>query len=187
MDGDAQRRFCGLCSKHVHDLSAMTEAEAEALVTREQSSGLCVRYRARPDGSIAHRPVLAQTLRAAALGATLIAMPAMASTAPSPGELTALDTLQALIEAAVELVMPGEVMLGRPAVDLSQLQSCPEPGCDPDPEPRERMLMGDPAIKAHPRVGEPTPLPEAPTTKSPPEDPTHAEPMPRQRTGSDAR
>src|SRR5262245_9398439 len=47
--GDAQKRFCGQCSRHVHNLSALRADEAEELLA--QSSGrLCVTYLPGPDG-----------------------------------------------------------------------------------------------------------------------------------------
>lgn len=51
MQGSAQVRFCTRCEKRVFDLSAMTEAEAEALLAKKRF-GICVRYALRPDGTI---------------------------------------------------------------------------------------------------------------------------------------
>ncbi len=50
MDGDARRRFCAGCGCHVHDLSAMTGAEAQRLLDRADGR-LCVRFQTRPDGT----------------------------------------------------------------------------------------------------------------------------------------
>jgi hypothetical protein len=41
---DATRRFCAECKQIVHDLSALTEQEARALLDGPQTDGLCVRY-----------------------------------------------------------------------------------------------------------------------------------------------
>jgi hypothetical protein len=38
------KRFCDACKKHVHDLSAMTKAEARAVLASPPIEGLCVRY-----------------------------------------------------------------------------------------------------------------------------------------------
>jgi hypothetical protein len=55
-DGDAQR-FCGVCVKQVHDLSAMTEPQARAVLATESAKGrVCVRYKADRDGNIAFAP-----------------------------------------------------------------------------------------------------------------------------------
>ncbi|MBV9462974.1 MAG: hypothetical protein JO317_01995 [Verrucomicrobiae bacterium] len=51
MSGDERARFCSHCSKHVYNLSAMSAAEARALV-REKEGKLCVRYFLRGDGTI---------------------------------------------------------------------------------------------------------------------------------------
>lgn len=51
MAGDARARFCNLCQKHVYDLSALTAAEAEALI-REKEGKLCGRFYQRADGTM---------------------------------------------------------------------------------------------------------------------------------------
>jgi hypothetical protein len=51
--GDDRTRFCGECSKSVHDLSAMTEDEAEAFLDHHlDDEDLCIRLYRRPDGTI---------------------------------------------------------------------------------------------------------------------------------------
>jgi hypothetical protein len=58
MESDgASRRFCLVCTKHVHDLSAMTEATARAVLGSESSKGrMCVRYTTDDAGNIRFRP-----------------------------------------------------------------------------------------------------------------------------------
>ncbi len=51
MDGDTQRRLCADCGCHVHDLSAMTRIQAQALLDETQGH-ICVRYESRPDGTV---------------------------------------------------------------------------------------------------------------------------------------
>lgn len=51
MDGDDRARFCVHCTKNVYDLSAMSRAEAEALV-RGKEGRLCVRFYRRADGTV---------------------------------------------------------------------------------------------------------------------------------------
>jgi hypothetical protein len=51
MSGDERVRFCGQCEKNVYNLSAMTRADAEALV-REKEGRLCIRFFKRPDGTM---------------------------------------------------------------------------------------------------------------------------------------
>lgn len=51
MVGDERARFCGECSKHVYNLSALTAEEAAALI-REKEGQLCARFYQRPDGTV---------------------------------------------------------------------------------------------------------------------------------------
>ena len=52
MRGDDQARFCAACQKHVYNLSAIPQDEAERLLC-ESAGSLCVRYEVGRDG----RPV----------------------------------------------------------------------------------------------------------------------------------
>ncbi|MBA3545484.1 MAG: hypothetical protein H0T76_03275 [Nannocystis sp.] len=58
MNGDAERRFCGVCQKDVHNLSAMRHDEAQALLRERASESLCVRYSAEGDGSLRFRDLV---------------------------------------------------------------------------------------------------------------------------------
>lgn len=65
-DWDAMRpeergRFCFECQTKVHDLSAMTEAEAERFLEQSACQDVCVSYRHAPDGTIVFRPAPAET------------------------------------------------------------------------------------------------------------------------------
>jgi len=51
MVGDERVRFCGRCSKHVYNLSAMTTDEAETLIY-EREGQLCARFYRKKDGTI---------------------------------------------------------------------------------------------------------------------------------------
>ena len=55
MQGDAARRFCFTCEKHVHNLSALSEGEARRLLTAAQPGRLCVQYAADADGHVLFR------------------------------------------------------------------------------------------------------------------------------------
>ncbi len=77
MTGDERRRFCGSCNKHVHDLSAMDEDEAEELLGTEGE--VCVRYEVDTEGRVVHRSARRRVLKGV-LAATLAATtPAWAS------------------------------------------------------------------------------------------------------------
>jgi len=51
MSGSDQKRFCDHCHRHVHNLSAMTESEAQELICREAGE-LCVRFTRLTNGKI---------------------------------------------------------------------------------------------------------------------------------------
>lgn len=51
MKGDDRVRFCGSCQKNVFNLSALTTAEAEALI-REKEGNLCARLYLRDDETV---------------------------------------------------------------------------------------------------------------------------------------
>lgn len=53
---EATQRFCGACTKHVHDLASMTEGEARALLAAPSTEGLCVRYVADETGRLQFLP-----------------------------------------------------------------------------------------------------------------------------------
>jgi hypothetical protein len=58
MQGAGARRFCGVCQKDVHDLSAMAQAEAQALLDEHGGASLCVRYTAESDGTLRFRDLV---------------------------------------------------------------------------------------------------------------------------------
>ena len=51
MYGDNRKRFCGECKLNVYNLSGMTKAEAENLLSNSEGR-LCVRFYRRNDGTI---------------------------------------------------------------------------------------------------------------------------------------
>jgi len=51
MSGSDQKRYCDHCHRHVHDLSAMTQSEAQELICRE-ADHLCVRFTRLRNGKI---------------------------------------------------------------------------------------------------------------------------------------
>jgi hypothetical protein len=53
MEGDSDVRHCARCHKHVYNLSTMSRAEAEAVLTAAKASeGMCVRFYRRSDGTM---------------------------------------------------------------------------------------------------------------------------------------
>jgi hypothetical protein len=74
-DGDS-RRFCEACTKHVHDLSSMTERAARSVLADESAKGrVCVRYRMDPAGHIEFKP---ETVEAPSWWRTSLAAAGMA-------------------------------------------------------------------------------------------------------------
>jgi hypothetical protein len=51
MHGDDRVRFCGQCQLNVYNLSALSRAEAEQLIT-EKEGRLCISYYQRADGTV---------------------------------------------------------------------------------------------------------------------------------------
>lgn len=54
MTGDQKNRFCHQCKLHVHNFSAMTEAEVLGLIEQAKRSGdrICGRFYLRKDGTV---------------------------------------------------------------------------------------------------------------------------------------
>lgn len=62
--------YCTNCSKHVHDLSRMSERELLSFVARHRDGDICISYEAREDGSVVTREK-ARALAPAALALSL--------------------------------------------------------------------------------------------------------------------
>ena len=50
MSGDGRSRFCERCETRVVNISTMSPLEVDSLAA-DNDGGLCVRYRAKPDGT----------------------------------------------------------------------------------------------------------------------------------------
>lgn len=91
MHGNDEVRFCGHCAKNIHNLSAMTRADALRLV-EESRGGLCIRYETTAAGSVFTRddhvfsfPKLRLSpLAAAAFGIAITVTPAFAQETNQP-------------------------------------------------------------------------------------------------------
>ncbi len=82
MAGDERRRFCASCGKHVHDLSARTEAEARAFLAAARGTRVCVRYARDAGGTVRFRS--AAVAAALTLSACVEQGPPRAAPAPPP-------------------------------------------------------------------------------------------------------
>jgi hypothetical protein len=171
-DGES-RRFCLVCTKHVHDLSAMTEATARAVLADESSDGrMCVRYLTDEAGNIRFRP---ETVEAPSLWRMTLAAASMA-----------MALLTGCADAEPDRVMPDRCVyeVGPWSFTAERGQgTCPAA----EPEPEE-MVMGmleavieTPPIEpihelkgdiAPPMLEEPPPQPLMGALVRPPRSPT---------------
>lgn len=172
-DGDA-RRFCGVCVKQVHDLSALTEPQARAVLADESAKGhMCVRYKADRDGNIKFK---AETVSAsnlwrmtlAAAGMTLALLTGCTDTAPDRvladrceyevgpwgftaerGQGTCPAVEPAIVEPEPEHEVVGQIMIEPPQ---------PEPEVTikgevaPEPELMGDIAAVEPPIEPQPKV-----------------------------------
>lgn len=128
MVGDDRRRHCGRCDKTVVDLTALTRAEAEALLAERVKAGagrldLCARYFERRDGSIVMADCLVRRRRrvATALGvaAALVGTAAVTYRQLEPVEAVELEHVD--LEDVVEVDLGG-----RDTVRMSEAYEDPE-------------------------------------------------------------
>lgn len=82
MAGDAERRFCGVCQKHVHNLSEMRHDEAQSLLRASGGEHLCVRYTAEEDGTLRFRDLVPRGLLTRKLLRTAFAATMLAACTP---------------------------------------------------------------------------------------------------------
>ncbi len=153
MPGDARRRHCAHCDKHVHDLSARTRSQAQALLAR--GGDLCVRVRHDVDGHL--------RFAGEVLGAVAIAATAMACTPthrddgfdPVPAPPRPADVRGPMSEPAPDPMpsWPETTSRGLPLATLGVVMRCI--GIESPPG----YMMGAPALDA---VGVPDPTPPAP-------------------------
>jgi hypothetical protein len=147
MSGDAARRFCGSCTKHVHDLSAMTADDAETLLATEKN--LCVRYAVAPDGRVLHAPRPSRLPRLLAIGAALLGgVPAFASGAVAqPSTSSEPGMMERVLKMAQEAVGYARetVVSAGPVVVMGEMP--PEPPPPPPPELIMGQMIAPPVIQ----------------------------------------
>lgn len=118
MTGGARVRFCARCELNVYNLSGMTRAEAERLVTNTEGRPLCVRFFRRADGTILTEncPVGLRALKrrvSRAVSATL---------SGALGFLTGLGLTTTFGEPRYEQVMGGIAAAAPPAQEDSPMR-----------------------------------------------------------------
>ena len=141
MEGDDARRYCGRCDKHVHDLSAMTEREARAVVAQPN---VCVRYTVDPrTRSLRHRSARRFVLRAAA-AATLSAGLSLPAVADIPAEGGEVGLLASAWEALTRWADDPSDAAEAPAGVEVEAETEAEPETETAADPSEFVLMGEP-------------------------------------------
>lgn len=178
MEGGDRQRLCRVCDKPVHNLSAMTRQQAQAVLQkRSPGQRLCVRYRAGQDGEILfERPALIPAgllvrTRQLALRATLAAA-AIASVAEVPGCVPAGPVTGAIAaRVAADQVAEQLAESGTCSISLEPLLpltlTLHAAACATPPEPIE-IFQGEPPALPEPPLPPAQPSPPLP----PPEPPT---------------
>ena len=147
MRPEGTKRFCDRCDKHVHDLSALTEAEAQAVLATGDAARVCVRYLVDVEGAIVFRkpapivPVAA--LRRRPQPIVRAAAMALALAACTPHQQTVGEMKPVVIEEKAEPT---------PA----QVEIPPVP--QPQPQPEMREVKGEFSMDDMP--SKPQPVPE---------------------------
>jgi cytochrome c-type biogenesis protein CcmE len=110
MQGDARVRFCGVCGKNVFNLSAMSRAEAEALLRRE--AGICARMYRRTDGTVltADCPVGVRKRRVRGV----VALAAAGAALGGPVLWTASTFPEVKVVSLGQMVADGASLVGHP-------------------------------------------------------------------------
>ena len=139
MKGDGKSRYCLRCEKMVYNLSAMTEAEAQATVCGSESSLPCVRFSRMSDGRV--RTTDRRPLPRVVMTGGLLA--AAAATAALTSQEDAGDWLWSRLSPA-PIEEPGVLEVPEVA------GSIPEAGGEPVYQERRVQLDGAPGAKIEP-------------------------------------
>jgi hypothetical protein len=179
MEGSAKQRYCGECDQTVHNLSAMTRAEAQRVLDRRQSGQrLCVRYSTGHDGEIMFQRAsfipagLLVRTRQVALGASLAAAAVVAVTdlpgCVPAGPVSGAVAARAVADEAVEqLAEAGTCSISlEPLLPLSltlHATACKPPSTEPVQTQQGQV----PALTEPPPSPAETPPPSRPAAPPP--------------------
>ena len=180
----ARARFCGSCEKNVYDLSAMTRADAMALIERHEGR-CCVRFYQRVDGTVLTedcpvgvRALLKRAERrallTAAAGVGVVAAFVAFLLGSNNRAACTLQNLETRIEQHSETIPVPQPVVGTPPAPMmgeaAPVEPPPEPVmgkiAPPSPRPRPKMgrmaaeppvIMGDVAVPERPAVEEDLP------------------------------
>lgn len=134
--GDERRRFCSQCDKHVHNLSAMTKAQAQALLEREPK--LCVIYKYDEHDELVFEPEPTRDqlqLQGARklLAAAALAVPMLLAACDEPAPPQALPVATSPIrieEGGARLAPPASL-----ALEATSTQGASRAPAPPQPQP----------------------------------------------------
>jgi hypothetical protein len=169
MRGDGTRRFCDQCRKHVHDLSAMTEKDAAALVA--ENASICVRYTASAEGAVRHSAPRSRWSKLLAIGAALVSTPALASGVAAQPPPTDPPSEPTLIERVARRFAEFTQIRTAPPIEQGEVVRMGD--IDPPPPPPPVTRLG--------RVVPPTvqdPVPTLPATTRLPRPPAGSSVIP---------
>lgn len=152
MAGDDRTRFCGLCNKNVHNLSAMSFEDAEAFL-RELTGEACVRLYRRKDGTVMTNdcPVGVRNKRvkraAAVVASAGMAAAGMATMHSETAELHEVETsMQEAIAGGVSMPIPEPEVHENHPVPMGTVAMPPPPPRDTPPR-----LIGGPSTPINPQ------------------------------------
>lgn len=193
MEGDGARRFCGVCSRHVHDLSAMNLDDADELLRASAGQELCVRYQTEADGSVRFRDLVPRSRLTRGLVRTAFAASIFAACMPQE-RVPVVDVGQAAIASLIDTstspggcdvsptpavtfhLPPGHFLCALTGDDATTdlppaLLAAPPPALAPPPAYVPPPAIAAPAYAPPPRIASASPPPVA---SAPP--PTHFQP-----------
>jgi hypothetical protein len=158
MEPRQQGRFCQGCAKDVHDLGAMTEAEARALLRSRAGQRLCVRYGVGIDGRIRFKAAAAVALAGALAACTPHEQPGSAATRAGPTAAAAPTPVTPDVDPAEPSMpvmgsMPVPVMGEVPPIEVAP-KPTPMPsgilGAITAPSPPVQHVRGEIAVANEP-------------------------------------
>ena len=170
MTGDDKQRFCDICDKHVHNLSAMPKKQAELLLTsRAQQRGdleneaLCVRYDRDSSGNILTLPSRLERINARFKHTARVAVAAIVTLAITPWAMATQKQPCPVQKSKA----PNEYKMGKPMTHpRPPVESTKEMGdiASPNPQP---PVLGRMPLKQPPPQKQPKPEVVAPPEHQP--------------------
>jgi hypothetical protein len=154
MTGDDRKRFCSSCTKHVHNVSELTEGEARALFS--ENNNLCVQYAFNREGKVLFADTPDPTWRLfrqaeglkRLMAAAALVMPLALASACEPDAASTTESVASsplVIEEGGVKIQEQNQGAGR-SVEFKP--------SDPKPQPEEiEVLQGEPEIDHEMVVG----------------------------------